>query len=219
MKKISLDSYASKLETTYLPPSRMLLKEHIEENFNYFRQIGISNLDELLSLLKKKEYIEVRHKLGCLQDEYLTVLLRELKSLMPNPNSIKDFTGISKDTITKLKEQGIVNTRKLFDKVLDINYRKELAKKTGISYAEILKLTHLTDLSRIKWVGTTFAHILYELGFDTIKKVSKANPIGLHSEINQFIKERNIYKGSIGLNDIKILIDAAKEVPLEIVYE
>jgi len=32
------------------------------------------------------------------------------------------------------------------------------------------------------------------------------------------IKEKNIFKGTIGLNDVKILVEAATEIPLEIEY-
>jgi hypothetical protein len=79
-------------------------------------------------------------------------------------------------------------------------------------------LTKLTDLSRIKWVGVTYAQMLYDLGVDTVEKVSKSDPIDLHLRINQIIKEKNIFKGSIGLNDVKILVEVASEIPAEIEY-
>jgi hypothetical protein len=60
--------------------------------------------------------------------------------------------------------------------------------------------------------------MLYDLGIDTVEKASKADPVELHARINQLNKEKSIYKGQIGLNDIKIFVNAAKEVPLEIEY-
>lgn len=48
--------------------------------------------------------------------------------------------------------------------------------------------------------------------------VSKAIPNELHERINQMINEKNIFKGSIGLNDVKILIESASELPFEIEY-
>ena len=79
-------------------------------------------------------------------------------------------------------------------------------------------MTKLTDLSRIKWVGATYAQMLYDLGVDTVEKVSKSDPIDLHARINQMIKENNIFKGAIGLNDVKILVETANELPLDIEY-
>lgn len=81
-----------------------------------------------------------------------------------------------------------------------------------------MKLTKLSDLSRIKWVGVTYAQMLYDLGVDTVEKVSKSDSIDLHSKINQMIKDKNIFKGAIGLNDVKILIESASELPLDIEY-
>jgi hypothetical protein len=60
--------------------------------------------------------------------------------------------------------------------------------------------------------------MLYELGIDTVEKASKVDPEKLHASINQLNKEKSIYKGQIGLNDMKIFVNAAKEIPIEIEY-
>lgn len=57
-----------------------------------------------------------------------------------------------------------------------------------------------------------------DLGIDTVEKVSKSAPIDLHAWIKQMIKEKNIFKGVIELNDVKILIESAKDLPLEIEF-
>jgi hypothetical protein len=218
LSKIKIDEYKTKLESAYLPPSRMMLKEKLDERFGYFENIGIRNVKELIQLLKKKNKFAELQKVDCLSGDYLTILLRELNSTLPKPNKIKDFSGISNDTVVRLEKNGIKDTVKLFDRVLNAKSRKELAEITGVSEIEILELTKLTDLSRIKWVGVTFARMLYELGIDTVKKASKADPEKLHASINQLNKEKSIYKGQIGLNDMKIFVNAAKEIPLEIEY-
>ena len=218
LEKVSVESYKTKLESAYLPPSRMILKDKLDERFGYFKSIGIKNVKELIQTLKKKDQFAILSKVDCLSGDYLTILLRELNSTLPKPNRIKEFVGISADTVSRLEKAGIKNTVKLFDKVKNLKSRKEFADTTGINDSDILELTKLTDLSRIKWVGVTFARILYDLEIDTVEKASKSDPIDLHKRINQINKERNIYKGQIGLNDIKIFVNAAKEVPLEIEY-
>lgn len=67
-------------------------------------------------------------------------------------------------------------------------------------------------------MGVTYAQMLYDLGLDTVEKISKADPIDLHAMINQRINEHNIFKGGIGINDVKILVETANELPLEIEY-
>lgn len=44
---------------------------------------------------------------------------------------------------------------------------------------------------------------------------AKADPVKLHHQLNELSKQKQIYKASIGLNDIQIFIDAASEVPVE----
>lgn len=218
LEKITIEDYQKKLKSAYLPPSRMVLKEKLGERFGYFESIGIKNVKELIQILKKKDKFTELSKLACFSGDYLTILLRELNSALPKPNKIADFIWISKNTIDKLAKIGIRNTEKLYDKILTKVDRQKLADSTGIDYTEILELTKLTDLSRIKWVGVTYAQMLYDLGVDTVAKVSKADPIDLHLKINQRIKENNIFKGGIGINDVKILIETANELPLEIEY-
>jgi hypothetical protein len=218
LDKVSLSDYRNKLESGYLPPSRRLLKERLNERFGYFSSIGIRNVKELLQWLRKKDRFDELSKVECLSGTYLTILLRELNSTLPKPNRIGDFPGISEYTSQRLAALGIRTTEHLFYKVITKADRQKLADITGIMESDILELTKLCDLSRIKWAGVTFARMLYDMGTDTVEKVSKADPAQLHARINTFNKEKGLYKGQIGLNDIRIFVDAAKEVPLEIEY-
>lgn len=218
LSQITIDHYRLRLESAYLPPSRMMLKDKLDERMGYFKSRGIKNIQELIQILKKKDTFTELQGVECLSGDYLTILLRELNSTLPKPNKISEFPGISDDTAAKLEKIGIKNTVQLYDKIITSQHRKELADSTDLSDHEILELAKLTDLSRIKWVGVTFARMLYDLGVDTVANVAKADPVELHTRINQMSKEKNIYKGKIGLNDIRILINAAKEVPVEIEY-
>lgn len=218
LAKISIDAYCLKLESAYLPPSRLMLKEKTAERLGYFKSIGISNIKELIQLLKKKDKFTELSKVACLSNEFLTLLLRELNSTLPKPNKIADFKGIAKETVQILETMGINNTEKLYQHVLTKKMRQKFADTSGIGNQELLELTKLTDLSRIKWVGATFARMLYDLGTDTAEKASKSDPVELHAQITNFNKSNDIYKGQIGLNDIRIFVQAANEIPLEIEY-
>jgi hypothetical protein len=169
-------------------------------------------------MLKKKDKLEELSKVDCFSDDYLVILLREINSIQPKPNKISEFIGISPETVSKLEKIGIKDTVKLFDNVLTPESRKKLAARTNISESEILELTKLTDLSRIKWVGATFARMLFFVGVDTVEKASSVDYVELHQKINQINKEKNYYKGQIGLHDMKLFVDAAKEVSYEIQY-
>jgi len=218
LEKISIEEYQEYLGKSELLPSRRIIKENLDERFDYFKSIGIKNVFELLHILKKKDKFTELANVKCFSTEYLKILLRELNSIQPKPNRIKDFRGISQETIMALEKYGFTNTFKLFEKIKTPQNRNELVKITGICAEEILKITKLTDLSRIRWVGTTFAQMLYDIGIDTAEKAANSDYKYLHLKINQINKENNYYKGSIGLNDMKLFVNAAKEITLEVEY-
>lgn len=218
LEKITLDDYQVKLESSYLPPSRMILKDKLKERFAFFKTTGIKNIKELLLLLRKKDKFAGLSKAEVLSGDYLTILLRELNSMLPKPNKISEFAGISNETITRLENAGINNTEKLYDKVITKSDRQKLADLTGISNTEILELTKLADLSRIKWVGAAYARILYDVGADTVEKVSTSDPVQLHTKINRQLKEGSGFKGQIGLNDVNILVASAADISFDIEY-
>lgn len=215
---ISIDDYQSKLESADLLPSRVILKDRLEERFSYFKSIGIKNVLELQKMLKQKGKLKELSKVDCFSEDYLVILLREINSIQPKPNKISEFIGISPETVSKLEKIGIKDTVKFFDKVLTPESRKKLAAETNISGVEVLELTKLTDLSRIKWVGATFARMFFYVGIDSVEKASKADYVELHQKIIHINKENNFYKGQIGLHDMKLFVDAAKEVAIEIHY-
>lgn len=218
LASISLKSFKEKLKSADLLPSRMFLKDSIDSRFEVFIELGIRNVEELQKELKKKPSFEKLAACECFTEEYLSVLLREINSIHPKPNKLEDFLGLSTEVVTKLKSIGIKDTVSLFEKVKSPADRNKLAHQLKIETAVILELTKLADLSRIKWVGATFARVLYETGCDTVEKVANADFPDLHQKIVNLNAEKKLFKGNIGLNDIKLCVAAAKDVPLEIEY-
>ena len=60
--------------------------------------------------------------------------------------------------------------------------------------------------------------MLYDLKIDTAENASKYDPVDLHSMINKLNKEKRNCKWKIGSNDIKLFVNAAKEIPFAIEY-
>ena len=117
-----------------------------------------------------------------------------------------------------LENLGIKNTLQLYARILTPQNRKELSDQTGISEIEILRLAKLTDLSRIRWVNHTFAYVLFEAGYDTAEKVANADYGELYETVKKVNEEREIYKGHIGQHDMKLCVEAAKDVSFETEY-
>ncbi len=217
-ENISIESYRDELKTASLTKSRLILKENTTEVFSKIKKQNINNVDDLKKALKTKPKLKVFAEKSGINEEYLTILIREINSNRQKPNKIKDFPNIHGEIIKKLEGLGIKDTFQLFQRVLDKNDRKNFCKESGIDEEGVLKLAKLADLSRIRWVNHTFAYMLYEIGYDIVEKVINADYEQLHEKVNQFNKEQNIYKGHIGLNDIKLTIEASKKVSLDIEY-
>lgn len=218
LSKISLEQYINRLTTGYLPPSRKLLLDDIKNHFQLIKNQGIGNIEELRTVLKTNKKLEEFSVKSGLSSEYLVILIREINSSIPKPNKIKDFPGISSEVVKKLEQIGIKHTVQLYDRVKTSFNRMELAAETGINNEIILRLTKLTDLSRVRWVNHTFAYTLYETGYETVCILANADAIELHKAIIDINNKRKFFKGNIGLNDIRICINAAKEIPQDIIY-
>ncbi|MEW7289963.1 DUF4332 domain-containing protein [Aquimarina sp. 2304DJ70-9] len=217
VSKISIEEYKDIIESSHLIPSWTMLKENIE-HLGTIKKQGIHNLQELQKILKRKDQLLEFSKHSGLPEPYLNVVRRMINGYIRKPNRIKDFPETSEEIISKLEKKGIKNTRHLFEKVITQEDRAQLSKQTGISNTEILRLTKLTDLSRIRWVNHTFAYVLYEAGYNTLEKTANANPDLLYKEIKQLNAERKFYPAHIGLNDMKMLVECAKMLPLDIKY-
>ena len=219
LKAIPIDEYKETLKASDLLPSRMLLKENIDDIFHTLRSHNLETVADIQSALKNKKKVQDFSNKTGIPEDYLKVLVREVNSTQPKPNKIKDFPGVTEEVALKLENLGIKNTLQLFEKILTSQSRAALASQTGIEADEIMRLARLTDLSRIRWVNHTFAYMLLEVGFDTAKKVAGADCTALHQSVNKLNKERGFYKGhSIGLHDIKLCVKAAQNVSEDIEY-
>ena len=210
LEKISLDQYKEILKTMDMIPSWKILEENIDENLDKLKALNFHNLEDLLNNLKSKSKIQEVAVQSGMSLDYLNVLRRVVNGYRPKPNRFKDFPNIDSAVVEKLEAVGIKNTLHFYDKALTSEQRSDLARQTKISIEEIERLTMLTDLSRIKWVNHTFAYVLHEAGFRSAKEVSEADYQNIYQRVKALNKERQIYKGHIGENDMKRLVEAAQ---------
>lgn len=209
LESIPLMQYKQSIKAGYLPPSRKLLKDRIDERFDIIEKQGIGTAAQLLAAVKTKEKTEDFAVRTGIDHEYMSILSREIRSLIKKPVKLSDLSMINQETQKKLAEAGIKNTVSIYDKVLTKETRNELAESVGVSEEDIELVARLTDLCRIRWVNHTFAQVLYALGYKSAKDVSGADAETLHLRANVYIKENGIFKGGIGLNDIRICIEVA----------
>lgn len=218
LSQISLSNFKERILKADLLPSQKILLDNIDKNFDSIKEKNISNMDELQQVLKSKKKVQNFSEISGIPVDYLTILRREVNSYHPKPNNIKNFPGVSETAIKTLEKLGIKHTLHLFEKIISKENRTILYHETGISIDELEDLAHLTDLSRIKWVGPIFARMLIAAGYDTAEKVAQADYVEFHKKLEQINEGYKYFKGKLGLNDMKLCVRVAKDVPQAIEF-
>lgn len=217
-QKYSLKTFQGELKEAKLIPSRQILKEDLEDRFKILDEKGISNLQELMEALKTPKKAQDFAAQNGLPEEYLLILRRELRSLKPSPVNLSKFPGINPGVIVKLEAIGIRTTQQLFKRVKTPQSREDLGDELGVSQEDILELTSLTDLSRVKWVGPIFARMFLDSGIDTVEKLSEAKAHPFYEELVEINLEKEYTKARFVESDLVLCIEFAKKIPKVIEY-
>lgn len=218
LENYSLNSFKKELTQSDLLPSRKILKEKIDIHFQILKENGVMNLQELSNFLKTPNKTREFAQITGLPEDYLLILRREVNSYQPKPVNLEKFPNIDNQIIIKLKREGIKNTFHLFERVKTSQERTELAKKVEISETEIMELTKLTDLSRVKWIGPVFARIFVDSGIDTVNKLSKSDSRDLYKKLIDVNNIKCYTKAKFTEKDIVTCINVSKMVPDVIDY-
>ncbi len=214
-----LSAYAKNIEKSkILTPSRKILQEETRKRCGLLGDEGIKTLDDLLTACKKNEDLENLAQKTKIPEDFLAMLVREIKSMRPKPVKLNAIADLDQKNIQKLADLKIKTTKDLFPFITTKKDREKLSKKTGINAKKILELTKLTDVARIKYVGANFARVLVSSPFNTLQKVSQTDPQELMKEVNAINEKKEYYKGKIGVKDMNVCIVSAKAVPIAIEY-
>lgn len=213
LEGFSLERLRHTLETGELIPGRMVLKEQIAERFEVLKSMGITNLGELIEVLKTKKRLESFARESGLPEDYLVILRREANSYMPKPVTLKDIPGVSPEHVEKLESVGIKHTKQMFERAGLPTDRAELSSLTSVPEDALLELVKLSDLARIWGAGPVFVRLFYEAGADTIEKLAECSPEDLFERLHAVNDERGYTKIMGSLKDVRQCIEMAKELP------
>jgi len=131
---------------------------------------------------------------------------------------IIDVEGIGKTYKEKLAKVGILTTEALLEVGATPKGRKELAEKTGIGDALILEWVNLSDLFRIKGVGSEYSDLLEEAGVDTVVELSKRVPKNLHEKIVEINEKKKLVRKLPSESQVADWVDQAKKLDRKVKY-
>ena len=211
--KVNLEDLLTRITETDLVPSRVLLLENINENFNKLKTNGILTLAEFRKSVKNSKKIAPLANKTNISEEYLTLLRREVEGYFPKAFPLDSFFWLDKNKIAKLVNEGYKNTFLLYEALSSINKRNELIKSIGLDKDFVDEIFSLVDLTRIQWVNPITARIIYSAGYKSAKSVAQANTNNLHEAMEKVNKEGKYFNAEIRLRDIKRLVKAASYIP------
>jgi predicted flap endonuclease-1-like 5' DNA nuclease len=131
---------------------------------------------------------------------------------------IVDVEGIGTKYADKLIKAGVSTTDALLKVGASPKGRKELAEKTGIGDALILKWVNHVDLYRIKGVGSEYSELLEAAGVDTIPELAQRKAGNLIQKIVATNMEKKLVRKLPVESQVADWIEQAKKLARVITY-
>lgn len=131
---------------------------------------------------------------------------------------IEDIEGIGPTKGEKFREVGIRDTDSLLNHVKTPAQRKALAEKTEISPKRILRFANMSDLYRIKGIGSEFSELLEASNVNTVPQLATRNAKNLHKRMLAVNEEKKLTRRVPSENELGKWIEEAKTLPRVLTY-
>jgi predicted flap endonuclease-1-like 5' DNA nuclease len=129
-----------------------------------------------------------------------------------------EVQGIGPANGRKLALAGIRTTEALLKKGASDKGRKEIAARSGISHALVLRWVNHADLFRIIGIGPQYAEILEKAGVDTVAELSKRAAGTLYEKVVAANRIEKLVRKMPSRQQIEDWIAAARKLPRLISY-
>ncbi len=126
---------------------------------------------------------------------------------------LTNIEGVGEGSAQKLKAAGIRSADVLLKKGATKKNREEIAERSGIGYAVILKWVNHADLFRVKGVGGEFAELLEAAGVDTVPALARRNPANLQKKMAEVNEAKNLVRRAPSLKEVTGWVEQAKALP------
>ena len=131
---------------------------------------------------------------------------------------IIEIEGIGEVYAKKLKEAGIKTVQGLLKRGATPQGRIELAEKSDISDALILRWVNHSDLFRINGVGAEYAEILEASGVDSVPELAQRNSENLYQKLISVNQEKHLVRKLPSQTQVAKWIEEAKQLPRVVNY-
>ena len=129
-----------------------------------------------------------------------------------------NIEGIGEAYEKKLNAAGVFSIEELLEKGAVPKGRKELAAKTGIADALILKWVNHADLFRIKGIGSEYADLLEAAGVDTVVELALRKADNLCQKMVEINDAKKLVRKLPALSQVEEWVEQAKKLPRKLTY-
>ncbi len=126
--------------------------------------------------------------------------------------------GIGAKYAERLAAAGVRSTAALLEAGKTPRGRKDLAARTRLSEALILKWVNRVDLIRVKGVGEEYADLLEASGVDTVPELAQRNAANLYQTMKQMNDSKHLVRRLPAESQVRDWIARAKKVGRVVTY-
>ena len=126
--------------------------------------------------------------------------------------------GIGEATEAKLNAAGINNVNDLLEEGATTKGREEMAERSGLPAAQILKFVNYADLFRIKGIAGQTAELLEAAGVNTVAELARRNASNLQVKLQQVNDSKKVTGKVPNEKQVAEWIDEAKALPKRVTY-
>ena len=138
------------------------------------------------------------------------------------PKTAKDkltaIQGIAEATEAKLNTAGVTTVDELLEKGATPKGREEIAAKSGLPAAQILKFVNCADLFRIKGIAGQTAELLEAAGVNTVAELAQRNPANLAAKLKEVNDAKKLTGKVPTEKQTGEWIELAKTLPKKVTY-
>jgi predicted flap endonuclease-1-like 5' DNA nuclease len=139
--------------------------------------------------------------------------VRQAKASRSMSLHVSKLRGISNQVRNQLKRHGVTYTHQLLEAAGHVQSRRELAARSGIDEADLLRLTCRADLARIKGVGAIFADMLELIGVDRVSSLAEHDPTKLYDILHDLNATERFARRAPTLDEVADWVTQARALP------